>query len=131
MGCPTARSARTAARMPAARTRRTRSSRRRPWSARRSSATPTPTWRRSRRRDAVSAVTVRLRAGRHGLGLVELAALRELELGPAARAERLMDRDDLAAARTAAVRLLALVAVEDRRDEPDERRDRGDQEPEQ
>src|SRR5512133_3429181 len=39
---------------------------------------------------------------------------RELELGPAARAEGVVDRDDLAAARAAAMVLVVLVAVEDR-----------------
>src|SRR5689334_23174651 len=54
-----------------------------------------------------------------------------LELGPAAGAQRVVHRDDLAAARAAAIVLFVLVAVEDRGQQPDERRDRRDQEPEE
>src|SRR5919201_6866403 len=44
-----------------------------------------------------------------------------LELGPAARAERVVDRNHLAAARAAAVWLVVLVAVQRSRDQPEER----------
>src|SRR4051794_1998320 len=77
-------------------------------------------------------VPLRLPALRgHRLGRLELPALRELELGPAARAQRLVDRHDRAAARAAAVRLLAFVAVEHRGEQADEGRDRRDDEPDQ
>ena len=44
-----------------------------------------------------------------------------LELGAAAGAQRVVELDDLPAARAGAPRLVALDAVEDRRDQPEER----------
>src|SRR4051794_29281132 len=58
-----------------------------------------------------------------GRSLVRLDVLGELELRAAAGAERLVQGHDLPAARAPAMRLVALVAVEHRGEEPDEGRD--------
>ena len=55
--------------------------------------------------------------------------LGEVELGAAAHADRVVELDDLPAARALAADLVALEAVEDRREQPEERHDAGDQEP--
>src|SRR4051794_30927702 len=60
---------------------------------------------------------------------VDLA--RVLLVRPAAPAHLARDRHHEAALVTAAARLVALEAVEDRRDGPDQRRGRADQEPEE
>src|SRR3954468_5593017 len=54
----------------------------------------------------------------------------ELELGPAPRAERVVQGHDLAAAGACAVRLVALVAVQHRGEQAHPWEDRADQEPE-
>src|SRR4051794_22403573 len=55
--------------------------------------------------------------------------LRELQFLAAARAQRVVELDDLAAARAGPHGLVGVIAVQQRRDEPDERHDRRDQEP--
>src|SRR3954447_8379427 len=67
-----------------------------------------------------------LAAGRLGDGPVG----GELELGPAARAERVVEGHDLAAAGAGPARLLGLVAVENGGEESREGQDGADQEPE-
>src|SRR3954470_9348302 len=57
--------------------------------------------------------------------------LGELELGPAVRAHGVVQLDDLPAARALAPQLVAVVAVGDRRDQPEEGQDRGDHEPQE
>src|SRR3954463_8416133 len=56
--------------------------------------------------------------------------LGELELGPAAGAERVVERDDAPAAGALAPQLVPVGAVEDERDQPEQRQDRRDQEAE-
>src|SRR3954468_7025285 len=67
--------------------------------------------------------------GGHGLGLDR--HLRELELGPATCAQRVVELDDLAAPRALAAQLVAVVAVQKRREETGERDERRDQEPQE
>src|SRR3954454_20634260 len=57
--------------------------------------------------------------------------LGELELGPAAGAQRVVELDDLPAAGALAPQLVAVVAVRERRDQPEDRQDRGDHEPQE
>src|SRR5262245_51323329 len=57
--------------------------------------------------------------------------LGELELRPAARAQGIVELDDLPAAGAPAPQLVAVVAVRDRRDQPEEGQDRGDHEPQE
>ena len=55
----------------------------------------------------------------------------ELELGPAAGADRVVELDDPAAAGALAAQLVAVVAVQQRGEQPADRHDRRDQEPEE
>ena len=77
-------------------------------------------WGRARRLVAAS----RARYGRFRCD----GDLGELELGPAAGAERVVQRDDLPAARALAAQLVAVGAVEHEREQPEDRQDRRDQE---
>src|SRR5215207_3357028 len=67
------------------------------------------------------------RCGRFGL----YRDLREVQLGPAADADRVVQLDDLAAAGALPAQLVALGAVQQRGEEPEHRQDAGDQEPDE
>src|SRR4051795_1058380 len=67
--------------------------------------------------------------GGDGLGLD--GDVGELELGAAARAERVVELDHLAAAGAAAARLVAVVAVQDGGQQAGEGQDRRDHEPQE
>ena len=71
------------------------------------------------------------RAGSAARGLVELGALGELELGAAAGAQGLVERARPCPHRGTGGAAPRLVAVQDRGQQPDEGRDRGDEEPEE
>src|SRR3954469_21329593 len=55
--------------------------------------------------------------------------LGELELGPAAGAQRVVELDDLPAGRALAPQLVALVAIQQRGEDPDQREHGADHEP--
>src|SRR3954468_6521460 len=72
-----------------------------------------------------------LRPSGHRGGRVRADLVRELELGPAPRAQGVVEHARLTARRTQPARLVDFAPVEHRGEQPDERHTRRDQEPEE